>query len=138
MKVQGDKLVVAAPQQFQKPTKNMVPKVVKEKLALAQAPVERGWEVGDHKARTELKEKMKKEDPKSVPPPTVQASEKAGTSPATNASPAASVAPANAATPSASPTKDRGKNKNNRNDKVSPLATPSASVPPVTGPATTR
>src|SRR5436189_525637 len=30
MKVEGDKLMVAAPQQFQKPTKTMVPKVVKE------------------------------------------------------------------------------------------------------------
>jgi hypothetical protein len=143
MKVQGDKLVVAAPQQFQKPTKNMAPKVVKEKVALAQAPVERGWEpVGDQKAQTELKEKMKKEDPKSVPPPTVQASEKAATSPAATApgTTAASATPANAATPSTSPAtdKDRGKNKNKRNDKVSPLATPSASVPPATSPAPTR
>jgi hypothetical protein len=151
MKVQGDKLVIAAPQQFQKPTKNMAPKVVKEKVVLAQAPVERGWEpVGDQKAQTELKEKMKKEDPKSVPPPTVQASEKAATSPvptapgttaasatpATNASPAASVAPANAATPSASPAKDKDKNK--RNENVSPLATPPASVPPATSPAPAR
>jgi uncharacterized protein DUF6600 len=75
MKVQGDKLVVAAPQQFQKPSKQAAPKVVKEKLA--QAPVERGWEpVRDPKAQAELREKIKKEDPKSVPPPTVQASEK--------------------------------------------------------------
>lgn len=138
MKVQGDKLVVAAPQQFQKPTKNIAPKVVKEKVALAQAPVERGWEpVGDQKAQTELKEKMKKEDPKSVPPPTVQASEKAGTSPATNASPAASVAPANAATPSASPTKDKGKDKNKRPDNVSPAPNATPSVSPATNPALT-
>jgi hypothetical protein len=149
MKVQGDKLVIAAPQQFQKPTKNMAPKVVKEKVVLAQAPVERGWEpVGDQKAQTELKEKMKKEDPTSVPPPTVQASEKAETSPApaapgmttasatpaTNASPAASVAPANAATPSASPTKDKGKDKNKRPDNISPGPNASASVSPATSP----
>ena len=167
MKVQGDKLVIAAPQQFQKPTKTIAPKVVKEKVVLAQAPVERGWEpVGDQKAQTELKEKMKKEDPKSVPPPTVQASEKAETSPAatapattnatatpavTNASPtpatstasptvSANASPAATATPAtaASPSAAPKKDKNKKNEKVSPLATPSASVPPATSPAPTR
>src|SRR5881392_224683 len=97
MKVQGDKLVIAAPQQFQKPTKTIAPKVVKEKLA--QAPVERGWEpVGDQKAQTELKEKMKKEDPKVIPPPTVQASEKAATSPGSSVAPATTTASATPAT----------------------------------------
>lgn len=155
MKVQGDKLVIAAPQQFQKPTKTIAPKVVKEKVVLAQAPVERGWEpVGDQKAQTELREKMKREDPKSVPPPTVQASEKAETSPAatapgtttasatpavTNASPTPATSTASPtvaanASPSAAPTRD----KNKRDDKVSPRATPSASVPPATSPAPTR
>lgn len=144
MKVQGDKLVIAAPQQFQKPTKTIAPKVVKEKVVLAQAPVERGWEpAGDQKAQTELKEKMKKEDPKSVPPPTVQASEKTETSPAATA-PGATTASATPATttaspsvsanasPSAAPTRD----KNKKNEKA--LATPSASVPPATSPAPTR
>src|SRR4051812_16457484 len=42
MKVEGNKLVVAAPQELQKPNKQVAPKVVKEKLT--QAPVERGWE----------------------------------------------------------------------------------------------
>jgi hypothetical protein len=105
MKVEGDKLVVTAPQQFQKPNKQIAPKVVKEKLM--QARVERGWEpVGDSKAQAQLKEKIKKEDPKSISPP--------GTSPAA------------AASPSVSP----GKNKNKKNEKVSPVATPSGSVPP--------
>ena len=90
MKVQGDRLVVAAPQQFQKPTRLVAPKTVKERIA--QAPVERGWDaVADPKAQAELKEKIKKEDPKSVPLPTVQASDKAPTSPVDNA--AASVIP---------------------------------------------
>jgi hypothetical protein len=80
MRVEGDKLVVAAPQQFKKPTTKVAPKIVKEKIA--QAPVERGWEpVGDQKAQAELKEKMKKEDPKSIPPPTVQASDKTAAAP---------------------------------------------------------
>ncbi|HSV63418.1 MAG TPA: hypothetical protein VLH83_08725, partial [Chthoniobacterales bacterium] len=86
MKIEGDKLMVAAPQQFQKPTTKIAPKVVKEKIA--QAPVERGWEpAGDAKAQAELKEKIKKEDPKSVPPPTVQASEKPAPPPAAAAAP---------------------------------------------------
>ena len=81
MRVQGDKLVVAAPQQLQKPAKAVAPKVVKEKIA--QAPVERGWEpVADQRAQADLKAKMEKEDPKSVPPPTLQASEKSVPSPA--------------------------------------------------------
>ena len=117
MRVEGDKLVVAAPQQFQKPSKQMAPKVVKEKLA--QAPVERGWEpVGDPKAQAELKEKIKKENPKSVPPPTMQASEKAPAS-------ATPVAAASASVPAASPSISRGKDKNKQRDN----AAPNASVP---------
>ena len=130
MKVQGDKLVVAAPQQFQKPNKEAAPKVVKEKLA--QAPVERGWEpLRDPKAQAELREKIKKEDPKSVPPPTVQASEKSAATTSRAPSAAASTTPA-LNTPTA-PAKDRKKNQ-----KVSPLATPSASVPPVSTPVPNR
>ena len=120
MKVQGDKLVIAAPQQFQKPTASIAPKVVKEKIA--QTPVERGWEpVGDQKAQTELKEKMKKEDPKAVPPPTVQASEKTDTS----ASPGATAAPSS---PAAATTPEKPKNK--KNEKVAPATTPAASLAP--------
>jgi hypothetical protein len=128
MKVQGDKLMVAAPQQFQKPPKPISPKVVKEKLA--QAPVEHGWErVSDPKAQAELREKMKKEDPKSVPPPTVQANEKAETSAAATAAPGTTTASPTVsanASPSAAPTKD----KNKRDDKVSPAPGASASVNP--------
>lgn len=121
MKVQGDKLVVAAPQQFQKPTTNVAPKVVKEKLA--QVPVERGWEpVGDPKAQAELKEKIKKEDPKTVPPPTVQASEKA---PATTTASATAVP---ATSPALSPAITQEKNRK-KNEKISPMVSPSASVP---------
>jgi hypothetical protein len=151
MKVEGDRLVIAAPQQLQKPPKPVSPKVVKEKLA--QAPVEHGWEqVSDPKAQAELKEKIKKEDPKSVPPPTVQASEKAAASPAATA-PGATTASATPATlnasatpatttaspsvsantsPSGPPTKD--KNKNKRGDKVSPAPSAAASVNPAMTP----
>jgi hypothetical protein len=156
MKVQGDRLMIAAPQQFQKPPKPIAPKVVKEKIA--QAQVEGGWEpVGDAKAQAELKEKMKKEDPKSVPPPTVQASEKAETSPAAtapaaataSATPRTTAGPATAAsataattrtsaavaTASVSPTRDKGKDK--RNEAVSPAPSAATSVSPALSPATT-
>jgi hypothetical protein len=115
MKVEGNKLVIAAPQQFQKPDKEVAPKVVKEKLA--KVPVDRGWEpVGDPKAQAELKEKIKKEDPKSVPPPTVQASEKS------LATPSMSVPPVSTPAPS----RDTGRNKQRDN------AAPKASVPSTT------
>jgi hypothetical protein len=138
MKVRGDKLVIAAPQQFQKPTRSIAPKVVKEKVAIAQAPVERGWEpVGDPKAQAELKEKMKKEDPKTVPPPSVKPREEAPASqaasaPATSgatATPATSAAPAASVAPGISPgaTRDKGKNKQPKE------MAPSASVPPASG-----
>ena len=140
MKVEGDKLVVAAPQQFQKPSKQIAPKVVKEKLA--QAPVEHGWEpVGDPKAQAELKEKIKKEDPKSIPPPTVQASEKAPATTTASATPPPGTSPANAtasAHPALSPATTPDRSKNKKNERVSPLATPVASVPPVTTPTPSR
>lgn len=158
MKVQGDKLVVAAPQQLQRPTTKVVPKVVKEKFA--QAPVERGWEpAGDAKAQAELKQKMQKEDPKSIPPPTVPASNNAPasspaaaasttppvagatTTPVTRTSPATSSsmtpapsAPPTADTASVPPARDKAKNKR---DNASPApdasVTTSPSAPPDKG-----
>src|SRR5205085_5883481 len=120
MKIEGDKLMVAAPQQFQKPTQPVAPKVVKEKIA--QAPVERGWEpVGDQKAQTELKEKIKKEDPKSVAPPTVQASDKAATSPGISVTPPATAAIASPSAPAPSRPVSPAKNKNKRDQKVTPM-----------------
>jgi hypothetical protein len=122
VRVQGDKLVIAAPQQLQKPPKPISPKVVKEKVALAQAPVEHGWEpAGDAKAQAELKEKIKNEDPKAVPPPTVQASEKAET----GATPPAVASPAATSAPSTSPAATAAtREKDKRNEKVRPSTTP--------------
>jgi hypothetical protein len=148
MKVQGDKLVVASPQQLQKPTKPVEPKIVKEKIA--QAPVERGWEpIADPKAQAELKEKIKQEDPKSIPPPAVQASDKTPTRPAASANtPAiatigATAAPsAPAATAVVSPPKDKNRrpgktaappNDSNRDkgkNKQRETALPNSTIPP--------
>jgi hypothetical protein len=138
MRVQGDKLVVAAPQQFQRPAKTVAPKVLKEKIK--EASVEHGWEpLADKKAQADLKAKMQKEDPKSVPPPTIQASQKTEASPASTApaSPMTSAPPAPAASPSASGPKDKGKDKNQRPGNLSPAPSVSASVSPGTTPATT-
>jgi hypothetical protein len=119
MKVQGDKLVIAAPQQFQRPPKPVAPKVVKEKLAKTQ--IEHGWEpVSDPKAQAEMKEKMKKEDPKSVPPPTLQASEKAETSPA-------SVPPATGTTEKTAPSpRPKAPKQKPEKPKVEPSTVPPA------------
>lgn len=124
MKVQGDKLLVAGPQQFQKPPKPVAPKVVKEKIAAAQAPVERGWEpAGDAKAQSELKEKIKKEDPKALPPPRVKPREDAGQS--------AAAPPTTGTTPeTASPPKD------GRGEK--PAASVAPSLTPGTSPVDKR
>jgi hypothetical protein len=152
IQVQGDRLVVAAPQQLQTPPKPIAPKVVKEKLA--EATVEHGWEpVGDARAQAALKDKITKEDPKVVPPPTVQAAEKpetasaaaspvtttASATPATGDRPAAtaSAPPAATGTPSAiASASPKAKGKDRRNDAVLPAPNAAASVSPALTPAT--
>jgi hypothetical protein len=163
MKVQGDKLVVAAPQQLQKPAKTVAPKAVKEKIALTQ--LERGWEpVADQKARADLKAKMQKEDPKSIPPPTIETSDKNATNRAPSTSAAAATTPASSASPAkpnengpkasvprstaitdttatASPKAPKEKAKKRRNELESmpapapmPSSAPRTTAPPVTKP----
>ncbi len=93
-KVEGDKLVVAAPSVIQKPTSPIAPKAVKEKIA--KPKVENGWgNVPDPKTQEELKQKMKSEDPKNVPPPNA----KAVGSPQPAANPPAGGAPSIAISP---------------------------------------
>jgi hypothetical protein len=153
MKVQGDNLVIAAPQTLQKPATTVAPKVVKEKFA--QAPVERGWEgVSDQKAQADLKQKMKSEDSKTVPPPSVQpvreesaaspaasapATSAASATPATGVSPAAttpsvSASPAVSASPSLSPVKEKDKK---RDRDISPAPSVAASATPAASAAMT-
>jgi len=101
-RVQGDKLIVAAPLKFEKAPKPIAPKMVKEKID--KPNVEHGWSgVSDPKAQADLKQKMKSEDPKKVPPPNVKprdnaeaAQSPAGASPA---APAAGTSPAAVASP---------------------------------------
>ena len=101
-KVEGDKLIVAAPLKFQKPPKPVAPKVVKEKID--KPTFERGWNgVSDPKAQADLKQKMKSEDAKNVPPPTVKPRDNADAGPspagASPAPPASGTTPAALASP---------------------------------------
>lgn len=70
-RVQGDKLVLAAPMKLQKPTAQAAPKAIKAKIA--QPKVERGWaNISDPGAKAKLEQKFKTENPKNIPPPTIQ------------------------------------------------------------------
>ena len=148
-RVEGDKLVVAAPLTLQKPSTPVAPKMVKEKIE--KPTIEHGWDgVTDPKAQAELKQKMKAEDPKNVPPPSIKPRENAvpaqspagaapaaGTTPAAAASPAiaASAAPAMPASPGLTP--DRSKGKDKRLENVSPPPTSVAPVNPPSSPGMT-
>jgi hypothetical protein len=65
-KVQGDRLVVGAPMKINKSTARVAPPQVKTKVA--QPKLEKGWAGVPNAA--EIKQKMKTEDLKKVPPPT--------------------------------------------------------------------
>jgi hypothetical protein len=75
-KVQGNKLVVAAPLRIAKAPPTVKPQAVK--ATVAQPKIERGWTGVQNRA--ELEQKMKTENPKNVPPPT-RAAARAGGSP---------------------------------------------------------
>src|SRR5215468_2720571 len=84
-KVQGNKLLVAAPQKLMKAAPTAKPPAVKAKVA--QPKIERGWKGVPNKA--ELEQKIKTENPKNVPPPTRAAAREGGTpAPAPGTSPA--------------------------------------------------
>jgi hypothetical protein len=78
-KVQGNKLVVGAPSKFAKAPPTAKPPTVKTKVA--QPKLNRGWAGVPNEAQ--LKQKIKTENPKNVPPPTGAAARGAGTPPPT-------------------------------------------------------
>jgi Family of unknown function (DUF6600) len=92
-KVQGDRLMVGAPQKFSKAAAGVAPPKVKAKVA--QPKIEKGWAGVANEAQ--VKEKMKTENPKNIPPPT-----RAAAKGRAEASPGA-TAPAAAGGPVASP-----------------------------------
>src|SRR6266404_940518 len=117
-KVQGDKLVVAAPMKLQKAAKPIAPPSVKTKIA--QPKIEKGWSGVSNEAQ--LKQKMKTENPKNIPPPTGAAGQ---ASPAIAASPMTSAAPF-----------ERGKQKGKQpGHGLQPSGTASPGFTPATAPA---
>jgi hypothetical protein len=70
-KVQGDKLVLAAPLKLQKANTQIAPKVVKAKID--QPKIEKGWaNVSDPNTKAKLEQKFKTENPQNVPKPSIQ------------------------------------------------------------------
>ena len=129
-KVQGNALVVAVPTKINKPTNEVAPPKVKTKVA--QPKFEKGWsEVGDANAQTQLKEKIKTQDLKNVPPPTLGApAAKASTTP--NASPGMSPATEAAASPFE---KGKGKNKGQNAGQMQSASPIGAGTSPAASPA---
>ena len=75
-KVEGQNLVIGAPQKIQKSTTTVAPKNVKAKVAAAK--VERGWSgIKDPQVKNQLVQKMKAEDSKNIPPPSIQPNQQA-------------------------------------------------------------
>ena len=73
-KVQGNKLMVAAPPKLAKAPPSVAPPAVKTKVA--QPKIEHGWKgVPD---RAQLEQKIKTENPKNIPPPTRAAARPGG------------------------------------------------------------
>jgi hypothetical protein len=124
-KVQGNSLVVAAPARFNKPAQPVAPPTVKAKVA--QPKIEHGWSVvGDANAQTQLKEKIKTQDLKNVPPAT------AGGGAAAAVSPAPSAPSTMTATPF-----ERGKGRGKAAEQSQPGPTLAPATSPVTTPVTT-
>jgi hypothetical protein len=96
-KVQGNKLVVAAPPRLAKAPPTAKPPAVKTKVA--QPKLNRGWAGVQNEAQ--LKQKIKTENPKNVLPPTGAAARGAGSPP--TAVGAAPTAPAAAGAPLVAP-----------------------------------
>ena len=76
-KVQGNKLLVAAPQKLAVAPPNAKPRAVKAKVA--QPKIEHGWKGVPNKS--EVEQKIKAENPRNVPPPTRAAARDAGSPP---------------------------------------------------------
>jgi hypothetical protein len=73
-KVQGNKLLVAAPQKIAKAPPTAKPPAVKAKVE--QPKIQHGWKGVPNEA--ELKEEIKNQNPKNIPPPTRAAAREAG------------------------------------------------------------
>lgn len=118
-KVQGNALVVAAPTEIKKAAAPPAPPKLKTKVE--QPKIEKGWSVaGDENAQNQLKEKIKTQDLKNVPPPTIGGNAAVGAN--------TSVAPGPSAALAGSPfEKKKGKGKGKQADQFSAATNASAS-----------
>ncbi|MEY2555447.1 MAG: hypothetical protein QOF93_591 [Verrucomicrobiota bacterium] len=120
-KVQGNALIVAAPMRMTRPAKQIAPPTVKTKLA--DAKVEKGWAVaGDVNTQTQLKEKIRTQDLKKVPPPT------AGGNAAAAAGASASVAPSPSLAPGMAPVEKGKKGKPAQQFEAGATVTPAGAL----------
>ena len=136
-KVQGDKLMVGAPQKFSKAAAGVAPPKVKAKVA--QPKIEKGWAGVANEAQ--VKEKIKTENPKNVPPPTRAAAKgraEGGASPGATA-PAAAGSSVTSPGATAMPI-ERGKGRGRHGREAQPglTATPGAAESPVASPGAPR
>jgi hypothetical protein len=128
-KVQGNKLVVAAPNKINKPAPGIAPPRVKTKVA--QPKVEHGWAGVPNEAQ--LKQKIKTENPKNIPPPTGAAATGRATGAASPmASPGGVTSPA---APTARTPFERGKGKAGGKPHPGATGAPAASPAGAVSPA---
>jgi hypothetical protein len=123
-KVQGDKLLIGAPTKINRPALGVAPPKVKAKVA--QPKIEKGWTGVANAAQ--LKEKIKTENPKNIPPPTGAAATGraiGAASPVIGASPGAT-----AAQPTSPAPFERGKGRGRPGGKPQPGATSVPAGPP--------
>lgn len=91
-KVQGNTLLVAAPQKLQKPAgKQVVPPQVKGKIE--QPKVERGWSNIDAQEKAQLEQRYKTQSAKDVPKPNIQPKSDNATAKTNAKQPAAAASP---------------------------------------------
>jgi Family of unknown function (DUF6600) len=106
-KVEGDKLVLAAPMKLQKAQAQAAPPKVKGKIE--QPKLEKGWaNVTDAGTKARLEQKFKSENPKNIPKPNIPPKGGANTAANLNAPNATGGAPAS---PGGSPFQGKGKGK---------------------------
>ena len=126
-KVEGDRLVLAAPVKLQKPAAQIAPPKVKAKIE--QPKLEKGWANVDPTTKSKLEQKFKTENPKNIPKPDLQP--KAGANAAENAN----VPAGGAAAPGAAAGEGKGKRKGEKlQSQQDTVAGPGASAAPA-GPA---
>ncbi|MFL6528030.1 MAG: DUF6600 domain-containing protein [Chthoniobacterales bacterium] len=114
---QGDKLVVATPLKLEQAAVSSAPKVVKEKIT--QPTIERGWSgAGDPTKIAELKQKIKTENAKQIPPPDIKPRPGASVTETTAAIAATPTGIPTTQSPARATVQTKGSSKNKRTRQV--------------------